>query len=84
MLTLLKFAQVAWVLWPVVVDAVRTVEAMRRTDSGDVKKALAKSFVQERAPNLMARFGMSEKDWDNLVGGLIDIAVAILNWLGKW
>jgi len=28
---------------------------------------------------------MSEKDWDNLIGGLIDVAVALLNtFWPKW
>ncbi len=81
---LLRFLPAIVRLWPIVLEAVRTVEAIRQTESGDVKKALAKKFIQEKVPNLLERFGMSEKDWDNLVGGLIDVAVAFLNWLGKW
>jgi len=63
---------------------VRTVEQMRRTESGEVKKALAKRLLKERLPNLLASKGMSQKDWENLLGGLIDAAVAFLNWQGKW
>jgi hypothetical protein len=68
----------------VVLDIVRTVEQMARAESGEVKKALAKKLLQERVPNFLARYGMPEKDWDNLLGGIIDAAVAILNWRGKW
>jgi hypothetical protein len=84
MTLVLKFLPVVIRIWPVVIDVVRTVEQMRRTESGEVKKALAKRLLQERVPNLLARYGMSEKDWDNLLGGLIDAAVAVLNWRGKW
>jgi len=84
MMTVLKFLPVVIRIWPVVVDAVRTVEQMRRTESGEVKKALVKRFLKERMPNLLASKGMSEKDWDNLLGGVVDVAVAFLNWTGKW
>jgi hypothetical protein len=84
MTLVLRFLPVVIRVWPVVIDVVRTVEQMRRTESGEVKKALAKRLLQERVPNLLARYGMSEKDWDNLLGGLIDAAVAVLNWRGKW
>jgi len=84
MTTILKFLPIVFRIWPVVVDVVRSVEQMRRTDSGEVKKAIAKRLLQERVPNLLASRGMSEKDWDNLLGALVDAAVAVLNWLGKW
>jgi hypothetical protein len=84
MTLVLRFLPVVIRVWPVVIDVVRTVEQMRRAESGEVKKALAKRLLQERVPNLLARYGMSEKDWDNLLGGLIDAAVAVLNWRGKW
>jgi hypothetical protein len=84
MTLVLRFLPIAIRLWPVVVDVVRTVEQMRRTESGEVKKALAKRLLRERVPNLLAAKGMSEKDWDNLLGGLIDAVVAVLNWRGKW
>ena len=71
-------------IWPVVVDVVRMVEQMNRTESGEVKKSIAKRLLQERVPNLLASRGMSEKDWDNLLGGVVDVAVAVLNWLGRW
>jgi len=79
-----KFLPITLRIWPVVVDVVRAVEQMRRTESGEVKKALAKRLLQERVPNLLASKGMSEKDWDNLLGGLVDAAVAFLNWTGRW
>lgn len=85
--TLIKFFgffQVILRLWPYVIDAVRLVESIRRSESGAVKKALAKKYVQEKVPNLMSSLGMSEEDWDNLLGGLIDVAVALLNWRGLW
>ena len=84
MTLVLKFLPIALRIWPVVVDVVRTVEQMRRTESGEVKKALAKKLLRERLPNLLASKGMSQKDWENLLGGLIDAAVAFLNWQGKW
>lgn len=87
MATLIKFFgffQVILRLWPYVIDAVRLVESIRRSESGAVKKALAKKYVQEKVPNLMSSLGMSEEDWDNLLGGLIDVAVALLNWRGLW
>ena len=84
MALILRFLPLVIRLWPVVVDVVRTVEQMRRTESGEVKKALAKRLLQERVPNLLASKGMSEKDWDNLLGGLVDAAVALLNWTGRW
>ena len=84
MTLVLQFLPILFRLWPVVVDVVRTVEQMRRTESGEVKKAIAKRLLQERLPNLLAPRGMSEKDWDNLLGAFVDAAVAILNWLGKW
>ena len=84
MALILRFLPLAIRLWPVVVDVVRTVEQMRRTESGEVKKALAKRLLKERLPNLLASKGMSQKDWENLLGGLIDAAVAFLNWQGKW
>jgi hypothetical protein len=84
MTLVLKFLPIAIRVWPVVVDVVRTVEQMRRAESGEVKKALAKRLLRERLPNLLASKGMSDKDWDNFLGGLIDAAVAVLNWLGKW
>jgi len=84
MTLVLQFLPILFRVWPVVVDVVRTVEQMRRTESGEAKKALAKRLLQERVPNLLASRGMSEKDWDNFLSGLIDAAVAVLNWLGKW
>jgi len=84
MALILKFLPIALRIWPIVVDVVRTVEQMRRAESGEVKKALAKRLLRERVPNLLASKGMSEKDWDNFLSGLIDTAVAVLNWLGKW
>jgi hypothetical protein len=84
MALILKFLPIALRVWPVVIDVVRTVEQMRRAESGEVKKALAKRLLQERVPNLLASRGMSEKDWDNLLGGLVDVAVAFLNWTGRW
>ncbi len=80
----LKFLPIMFRIWPVVVDVVRTVEQMRRAESGEVKKALAKRLLRERVPNLLAGKGMSDKDWENLLGGLIDAAVAVLNWTGRW
>lgn len=82
--TLLRWLPQVIKLWPYVEEAVRTVEAMRRTESGEVKKVLAKRYLQEKLPNFAAKYGMSEKDWDNLVGGLIDVVVAILNWRNAW
>ncbi len=84
MTLVLKVLPVLIRVWPVVVDVVRTTEQMRRTESGEVKKALAKRLLRERLPNLLASKGMSNKDWENFLGGLIDAAVAVLNWLGKW
>lgn len=87
MATLIKFFsffQVILRLWPYVIDAVKLVENIKRTESGAVKKQLAKQFVREKVPNLMSSLGMSEEDWDNLLGGLIDVAVALLNWRGLW
>jgi hypothetical protein len=84
MTLVLKFLPIVIRIWPVAVDVVRTVEQMRRTESGEVKKALAKRLLRERVPNLLASRGMSDKDWDNLLGGIIDAAVAALNWLGRW
>jgi hypothetical protein len=84
MTLVLRFLPVVLRIWPVVIDVVKTVEQMRRAQSGEVKKALAKRLLQERVPNLLASRGMSEKDWDNLLGALIDAAVALLNWQGKW
>jgi len=83
-MTLLKLLSIVFRIWPVVVDVVRAVEQMRNTESGEVKKAFAKKLLQERVPNLLAPRGMSEKDWDNLLGALVDGAVSVLNWLGKW
>lgn len=83
--TLIKFFslfQVILRLWPYVIDAVRLVENIRRSESGHVKKLLAKQFVKEKVPNVIP--GMTEEDWDNLLGGLIDVAVALLNWRGLW
>ena len=84
MTLVLRFLPIVIRLWPVVLDVVRTVEQMRRTESGEVKKALAKKLLRERLPNVLASKGMSQKDWENLLGGLIDAAVAFLNWQGKW
>jgi len=84
MTLVLRFLPIVIRLWPVVLDVVRTVEQMRRAESGEVKKALAKRLLRERLPNLLASKGMSQKDWENLLGGLIDAAVAFLNWQGKW
>ncbi len=84
MTLVLKILPILIRVWPVVVDVVRTAEQMRRTESGEVKKALAKRLLRERLPNLLAGKGMSNKDWENFLGGLIDAAVAVLNWLGKW
>ncbi len=84
MTLVLKVLPVLIRVWPVVVDVVRTAEQMRRTESGEVKKALAKRLLRERVPNLLASKGMSDKDWENFLSGLIDAAVAVLNWLGKW
>lgn len=80
----LRWLPLLFKLWPYIEEAVRTIEAMRRTENGDVKKALAKRYLQEKLPNLAAKYGMSEKDWDNLIGGLIDVVVAILNWRNAW
>jgi hypothetical protein len=84
MALILKFLPLVVRIWPVVLDVVRTVEGMRRAESGEAKKALAKRLLRERVPNLLAPRGMSQKDWENLLGGLIDAAVAFLNWQGKW
>jgi len=84
MTAFLKFLPVVIRIWPVVVDVVRTVEQMRRAESGEVKKALAKRLLREKVPNLLASRGMSDKDWDNLLGGLVDAVVAVLNWTGRW
>jgi hypothetical protein len=84
MALILRFLPLVVRIWPVVIDVVRTAEQMRRTESGEVKKAFAKRLLKERLPNLLASRGMSQKDWENLLGGLIDAAVAFLNWQGKW
>ena len=84
MALILRFLPLVVRIWPVVIDVVKTVEQMRRTESGEVKKALAKKLLRERLPNLLASKGMSQKDWENLLGGLIDAAVAFLNWTGRW
>jgi len=84
MTLVLKLLPIVFRVWPVVVDVVRAVEQMRHAESGEVKKALAKRLLQERVPNPLASRGMSEKDWDNLIGGLVDVAVAFLNWVGRW
>jgi hypothetical protein len=84
MALILRFLPLVVRIWPAVIDVVRTVEQMRRTESGEIKKALAKRLLKERLPNLLASRGMSQKDWENLLGGLIDAAVAFLNWQGKW
>ena len=83
--TLIKFFgffQVIFKLWPYVIDAVKLVENIKRTESGAIKKQLAKQFVRDKVPNVIP--GMNEEDWDNLLGGLIDVAVALLNWRGLW
>jgi len=84
MALILRFLPLVVRVWPVVIDVVKTVEQMRRAESGEVKKALAKKLLKERLPNLLASKGMSQKDWENLLGGLVDAAVAFLNWQGKW
>ena len=76
---LLRFMPMALKLWPVVTEAVRTVEAIKRAESGEVKKAIAKKFIQEK---LSSPFNMAEKDFDAIIGALIDIAVALYNTFG--
>ena len=78
--SLLRFLSIALRLWPVVTEAVRTVEAIRRAESGEVKKALAKKFVQEKLSSPFPN--MAEKDFDAILGALIDIAVALYNTFG--
>lgn len=82
MLSLLKFIPFLLRAFPVVVDVVRGVEAINRAQSGEVKKAIAKRLLQEKLSSPFPR--MAEKDWDNLLGGLVDIAVALLNTFGGW
>lgn len=77
---LLRFLPIALKLWPVVTEAVRTVEAIKRAESGEVKKALAKKFVQEKLSSPFPN--MAEKDFDAILGALIDIAVALYNTFG--
>lgn len=77
---LLSFLPIALKLWPVVTEAVRTVEAIKRAESGEVKKALAKKFVQEKLSSPFPN--MAEKDFDAILGALIDIAVALYNTFG--
>jgi len=84
MTPVLKVLPIVVRIWPMILDVVRTVEQMHHAESGEAKKALAKRLLKERVPNLLASRGMSEKDWDNLLGGIVDVAVAILNWTGKW
>ena len=84
LLNLMRWLPVVAKLWPYVVEAVRTIEAINRSQEGEIKKALAKKYVQEKLPNLAEKWGMSDKDWNNLIGGLIDIVVAILNWRNAW
>lgn len=80
MLWILRLAPFILRAFPHVVDTVKYVEAIERAESGEVKKALAKKFLQEK---LSCPFhNMREKDWDNLLGGLVDIAVALLNTFG--
>lgn len=77
---LLRFLPIALKLWPVVTEAVRTVEAIKRAESGEVKKALAKKFIQEKLSSPFPN--MAEKDFDAILGALIDIAVALYNTFG--
>lgn len=77
---LLRFASIVLKLWPVVTEAVRTVEAIKRAESSEVKKALAKRFVQEKLSSPFPN--MAEKDFDAILGALIDIAVALYNTFG--
>ena len=77
---LLRFMPIVFKLWPVVTEAVRTVEAIKRAESGEVKKALAKKFVQEKLSSPFPN--MAEKDFDAILGALIDIAVALYNTFG--
>ena len=77
---LIRFLPIALKLWPVVTEAVRTVEAIKRAESGEVKKALAKKFVQEKLSSPFPN--MAEKDFDAILGALIDIAVALYNTFG--
>lgn len=77
---LLKFLPIALKLWPVVTEAVRTVEAIKRAESGEVKRALAKKFIQEKLSSPFPN--MAEKDFDAILGALIDIAVALYNTFG--
>lgn len=77
---LIRFASIVLRLWPVVTEAVRTVEAIKRAESSEVKKALAKRFVQEKLSSPFPN--MAEKDFDAILGALIDIAVALYNTFG--
>ena len=77
---LLRFLPIVLKLWPVVTEAVRTVEAIKRAGSGEVKKALAKKFIQEKLSSPFPN--MTEKDFDATLGALIDIAVALYNTFG--
>lgn len=77
---LLRFLPITLKLWPVVTEAVRTVEAIKRAESGEVKKALAKRFIQEKLSSPFPN--MAEKDFDAILGALIDIAVALYNTFG--
>ena len=77
---LLRFLPIALKLWPVVTEAVRTVEVIKRAESGEVKKALAKKFIQEKLSSPFPN--MAEKDFDAILGALIDIAVALYNTFG--
>ena len=80
MLSLLRFLPIVLKLWPVITEAVRTVEAIKRAESGEVKKALAKKFIQEKLSSPFPN--MAEKDFDAILGALIDIAVALYNTFG--
>ena len=77
---LLRFMPMALKLWPVVTEAVRTVEAIKRAESGEVKKAVAKKFIQEKLSSPFPK--IAEKDFDAIIGALIDIAVALYNTFG--
>lgn len=77
---LLRFLPIVLKLWPVVTEAVRTVEAIKRAESGEVKKVLAKKFIQEKLSSPLPN--MAEKDFDAILGALIDIAVALYNTFG--
>lgn len=77
---LIRFASIVLRLWPVVTEAVRTVEAIKRAESSEVKKAIAKRFVQEKLSSPFPN--MAEKDFDAILGALIDIVVALYNTFG--